>query len=249
MRLKERSVDVLKRKSNAVKCKRKNTRLEEIRKLVQARKRKGFMPLSEDAALPALHLVKPGDILASLNTKSFVSRELAKIQSSPYSDVGVFVGRGANNELMIRDFRKGRAGVTRPFSEAHKKGMVYAILRWEHASQNQIEAFVRNVNRIKGHYDTPLLMAYGINILNHHLGIKHKVKWDVESWWTCSEQVSHAGDPSKNLIKKGILEPVEPPLQAVHGIDPNYVTPKIIAVDGVKQKALRIITMRKMPEE
>ena len=240
-------VEELRRKAEKVPLQSKEQRLEKIRNVL--RRRKGMLSLSENASLPALHLVKAGDILASLDTKSWVSRGLAKMNGSPYSHVGVFTGRNANNELLIRDFRKGRAGVTRPFTEAHKKGMVYAILRWEQASPKQIEAFLRNINKIKGHYDVPLLASYGINELNKKLGIKNRVAWDVESWWTCSEQVSHAADPSKKLIDKGILEPVQPPLKPVPGLDANYVTPRILTVDGVNNRMLRIVTMRKIKSE
>lgn len=242
----KRVVDDLKRKAGQVPLQSKEKRLEKIRSIIRSRNRKGLLRLSENTTLPALHLVKAGDILASIDTRSWISRGLANANGSPYSHVGVFVGRGANNELLLRDFRKGRAGITRPFKEAHKKGIVYAILRWENATPKQMEAFLRNINRIKGRYDTPLLLSYGINELNKALGIKRRVNWDIDSWWTCAEHVSHAADPSKKLIDQGILEPVEPPLKPVPGLDANFVTPRIITIDGVNNKMLKIITMRKM---
>jgi len=241
-------IDRLKERAKKVSQLSEAQRKVAIREIVSKRNSKEIMKLSENVAMPALHLVKPGDILASLNTKSWVSKGLAKANNSPYTHIGVFVGRDPKtNKLLIRDFRVGREGITRPFKEAHQDGMVYAIMRWEKATPQQLDSFLRNVHKIKGKYDIPLIAAYGINELNNYLGIKRRVNWDVESWFTCSEQFSHAADPPKKLIANWTLEPVNPPLQVEPGLEPNFVTPRIITVNGVNNKVLRIITMRKQP--
>jgi hypothetical protein len=253
MPLAKKSIDLLKERAEKYKKQFKKAnaqelKKEEIRKAIRARQSRQTLQLSENVSMPALHLVKPGDILASLDTTSFISRGLAKANKSPYSHIGVFVGRNPNGTLLVRDFRKGRKGVNREFKEAHKEGMVYAILRWENATPKQLDAFLRNIHRIRGRYDTLLLASAGVNALNEYLGIKHRVNWDIKGAWTCFEQFSHAADPSKKLISKGILEPVEPPLQVAPGIDPNFVTPRIITVDAVNNKILRVVTMRKYPK-
>ncbi len=263
MPLQQKAVEVLKKKAQKFALQNRGlkadeaekARKEEIRRLIRARASKQIITLSENASMPALHLVKPGDILASLDTKSWVSRGLAKANNTPYPHIGVFVGRNANSELIIRDFRKGRRGINRPFKEAHKDGVVYAVLRWEKATPQQLDAFLRNINRIKGKYDTLLLASAGVNALNEYLGIKHRVNWDLERAWTCFEQFSHAAKPSEKLIKKGVLEPVLPPLEILPakkgqaGLDPNFWTPRIITVDAVKNKVLRVITTRKYPSK
>ena len=227
-------------------AKEKERRIWALRGVYELR-RKGRLRLPQGMAIPNLKIVKPGDIFASINTKSLMSRTIAKLIDSPYSHAGVFLERGAEGELRVRDFKKGRTGTTRPFSEAHKEGTNYVVLRWEHASPQQLQTFIENIKRIKGKYDSPLAASYAIETqLKRFLGIEVHLRWDIEKWFTCSEQISHAADPSPGLLKDGILVPVLPPL-TFNGVDRNEVTPRTIAVDAVNNRILRIVTVRKLP--
>jgi len=232
----------------------KREKIKLINRLLAKRKRaglrEGFIEFPHNASLPALHLVRAGDLFASIDTRSVFSRTVAKAINSPYSHVGVFTSNGNGKVLQVRDFRKGRAGVTRPFTEAHKPGMVYIVLRWEKASPEQMRSFMTNINRIKGAYDTPLATSYAVNtLLGEHLRLKKRLELDVDSWWTCSEQISHAADPSPKLLKNKILVPVTPPMRFGEKVDRNNVTPKTVAVDAVNNRVLKIITARRLPGE
>jgi len=241
--------DLLKKRAartDPISSEERTRRIGALRKAYDSRHR-GVLRMPAGMAIPNLKLVKPGDIFASINTNSLMSRSIAKLINSPYSHAGVFLERGANGELRVRDFNKWRAGTTRPFSEAHKEGTNYIILRWEKASPQQLQTFIENIKRIKGKYDTPLAASYGIETqLKRFLGIDVHLRWDIEKWWTCSEQISHAADPSPGLLKDKILVPVLPPL-TFNGVDRNEVTPRTIAVDAVNNRILRIVTVRKLP--
>lgn len=213
---------------------------------------RGFMRIPEGAALPNLRLVKEGDIFASLDTKSVVSKAIAKAIKSPYSHTGVFMGRSPANprELIVRDFKKGRKGANRPFTEAHKDGMVYAVMRWEKASPGQMSAFMHNIRNVKGRYDSVQALSYAVEAqLKNLLGVDSHLSWDVESMWTCSEQISHGADPSPKMLAQpgNIFLPVIPPMRPNPKVDRNEYTPKTIAVDGVNNRVLKVITMRKLP--
>ena len=225
-------------------------KIERMKKLRSEydRAHRGMLKIPAGGSIPDLRKVMPGDIFASIDTKSVLSRSIAKGINSPYSHVGVFVEKGADGKLRVKDFRKGQKDAVRPFTEAHKDGVNYVVMRWVPVSPKQIDSFRKNIERINGKYDTPLALAYGVEIqLKRLFGLKVDLKWDVDKWWTCSEQISHAADPSPKMLASGVFFPVEPPLKANPYIDRNKVTPKTLAVDGVNRRALKVITVRKLP--
>ena len=226
-----------------------NEKIERIKRLRSDydRAHRNLLTIPAGFSVPDLRKVMPGDIFASIDTGSAFSRSVAKAINSPYSHVGVFMDRTSNGELRVKDFRVGRKDAVRPFTEAHKDGVNYVVLRWVPVSPKQIESFRKNIEKISGKYDVPLAIAYGVEVqLKRLFGIKVNLKWDIEKWWTCSEQVSHAGDPSPKMLASGVFFPVEPPLKPNPKMNRNNVTPKTIAIDGVNHRALKVITLRKL---
>ena len=225
------------------------------RQLIVIRRKRTFMRKKwKMKKTPNLSLIKPGDMLLTINTRSTLaglrSRLVAKFGKSPYAHVATYLGK-ENNIRTIRDFEIFRGGKTSPMHKLTTKGVNYRVVRWVGKDgaqlEKQIEAFLHNVKATTGRYDTAQLLLYSIYQGVKSEGAKKVIEkylkkmLDFQSRYTCSEVLSEGGDPYQKDITAGRRKAVVPPLKFDPNIDKEFVTPKVIN-EAVEAGLLRHIT-------
>ena len=191
---------------------------------------------------PQLELVKPGDMLLTINMRStpagLKSRLIAKLGKAPYAHTATYL-RKENNVRIIRDFEFSRGGKTYPFNQLAQVGVNYKIVRWVDSAdpqvqERQISAFIKNVEATKGGYDIAQLLLYSL-----YQGAKgEKAKKRIEKYlkelldrknrFTCSESQAESGDPYQKHVLSGERTAVDPPLKFHPTIDKEFITPAVI---------------------
>ena len=203
---------------------------------------------------PNLSLIKRGDLLLTINTRStpsgLKSQLVAKFGKSRYAHTATYLGEKEHSR-MVRDFAFFRGGKTYPLNSLTAVGTNYRVIRWIGAGgkklDDQIEAFVKNVEATKGKYDNAQLLLYSLYQGIKDEGIKQIIEkhlkklLDKEKRFTCSEAQAEAGNPYPKQMQEGKRTAVKPPLLFHPTLDKEFVTPAVINA-AVKAGLLKLIT-------
>lgn len=190
---------------------------------------------------PNLTLIKPGDIILTINTRStpsgIKSRIIAKLGKGPYAHTTTYL-RKENNVRIIRDWDFWRGGQNRPLNQLTQVGVNYRVVRWVGAGgatlEKQLKAFLHNVEATKGKYDTAQLLLYSLYQGVKSEGAKKMVAkylkkiLDSPNKFTCSEVQAEGGDPYPKQVQDGTMLAVLPPLKFHETLDKEFITPAVI---------------------
>ena len=179
-----------------------------------------------------LHLSKlrPGDMVLVSTYGSVLSRGIKKVLNSDYSHAAVYMGE-INGRHMIKDFRKGKGSKLRPLNDIRGRGNNLKVMRWN-ATPKQMNAYLENVKRINGKYDTLQAIGYGVKYRWKKMRGKEITAKDMSpdfvKRFTCSEFIAEAAHPPMEKIRSGELIAVDPPLIFDSNVHREMVTPKTI---------------------
>ena len=217
-------------------------RREEIARRLRANE---FVGVNTQVCVRTLNFskLKRGDIILSTGHDP-VSWAVREALGSEYSHVSVYMGEIGGHHV-IKDFRKFRAGRTRPISELRRQRRNLMVLRLK-TTPEQLTAFAENISRIRGNYDKKLALTYFFhynrwarNVEKRFL--RHVVVAQDVAKYTCSEMIADALCPPADKIKSGELVAVNPPIILDERIDPKLTTPKTIH-DAYKKGVLEFVT-------
>ena len=209
--------------------------------------------------IPNLALLKPGDMLLTINTRStpsgLKSQLLAKLGKGPYAHTATYLGRREQGTRSVRDFDFWRGGKTYPLNSLTEVGTNYKVVRWAGSTdpqvrEKQIKAFVKNIEATNGKYDVGQLLLYSLYHGAKSEGAKKVIqkymvqlkKWfDDPKRFTCVEAQSEAADPYDKMVQLGERVAVSPPLKFHQALDKEVVTPAVVYA-AIKAGILKPIT-------
>ena len=195
-----------------------------------------------------LSKLKPGDMVLVNTYGSAVSWGVRKALDSPFSHVAVYMGL-IGGRHMIKDFSKGRGSKLRQLNDIRKRGNDIHVVRWNGATPKQMNAYMENIKRINGKYDTIQAVSYGIKyrwkkMRGKEITVKD-MPIDIAKNFTCSEFIAEAAHPPAEKVKSGQLVNVNPPLIFDKDTHREMVTPKTIVEASAKGASSSVVSVTK----
>jgi len=189
----------------------------------------------------AVSKIQAGDVILT-NRRGISSRFISWAIGGKYSHVApvIKVEKLPNGQLAVWtiDYKIGRSGKLRRMDELYKHKTNFLVARWDKnatgkpVTKEQIDAFVRNSERLKGlKYDVIQAVWYAMrqgHKKSTNKDLPNSRIADFAKRFTCSEQIATAGNPGRKDIEKFNLERITPPLIANPKMSRETETPTSI---------------------